>query len=235
MVVCVILLENEFIMKRILNFLKKLAKNNNREWFNEHKEEYLEVKRKVEQLASELLAYMSSFDSDAAMLTPADCTYRIYRDTRFSQDKTPYKTHIGIFINPPYGKKSNRMGYYLHIQPDESFVAVGTVCLPSKTVSAIRRSIFDNVEEYLEIINSPEFKRDYPEIGENLVKTVPKGYSKDWPYIDLIRPRDYCASHALRNVDLQRDDLVGKVGELFKVAKPFNDFINYTIDECEGL
>ena len=220
-------------MKQIYKFLKTLSKNNNREWFNSHKSDYLEVKAKVDALAERLIQEVASFDSEAAYLTSADCTYRIYRDTRFSTDKTPYKTHIGIFINPPMGKRSNRMGYYLHIEPGKSLVAVGTVCLPSKTIASIRRSIFDNVEEYLEIISAPEFKEAFPEIGENPVKTAPKGYSKDWPFIDLIKPRDYCASHYLSDKEMLGNDLVEKCGHLFRISKRFNDFINYTIDNAE--
>jgi len=219
-------------MKKILKFLEALAANNNREWFNANKEEYLEVKSEVESLAQKLINEVAAFDPEASYLGVGDCTYRIYRDTRFSVDKTPYKTHIGIFINPPVGKKSNRMGYYLHIEPGNCFVAAGTVCLPSKTVTAIRQSIYDNVEEYLGIINEKEFHRFYPVIGENPVKTAPKGIPRDWKYLALVRPRDYFASHPLSERDMCAPDLVGKVGALFRVAKPFNDFINFAIDEC---
>ncbi|MDE6339783.1 MAG: DUF2461 domain-containing protein, partial [Muribaculaceae bacterium] len=183
----------------------------------------------------ELINEVASFDPEAADLSIPDCTYRIYRDTRFSTDKTPYKTHIGIFICPPYGKKSNRMGYYLHIEPGGSFVAGGTVCLPSKTISAIRNSIYENIEEYLENVNKPDFREAYPKVGENEVKTAPKGVSKDWPYIELVRPRDFCVSHQLADEEMCSEGLKEKVTELFKLTKPFNDFINFTIDEINGV
>lgn len=218
-------------MKEILDFLRDLRENNNREWFAVHKERYLLEKEKVEELAMQLIAGVATFDPDAAMLTAADCTYRIYRDTRFSLDKTPYKTHIGIFINPPYGKKSNRMGYYLHIEPDNCFVAAGTVCLPSKTVAAIRQSIYDNVDEYLEILNNPDFKTAYPIVGENCLKTSPKGIPRDWIYVELVRPKDFVTSHSLTQREICSKDMSEKVTELFRIAKPFNDFINFTIDE----
>lgn len=221
-------------MKDVLKFLKSLAANNNREWFNQHKEEYLKVKEKIDNLASELIVQVASFDPEAAYLTPSDCTYRIYRDTRFSTDKTPYKTHIGIFINPPYGKKSNRMGYYLHIEPGNCLLAVGTVCLPSKTITAIRQSIYENVEEYLGIIENPEFKKIYPEIGENCIKTAPKGIPRDWEYVALVRPKDYVASHYLKDEELMQPDFVERAGKCFGVAKPFNDFVNFSIDEEEA-
>ena len=218
-------------MKEILNFLTELRANNNRDWFAANKERYLQVKEKVETLASQLIAGVASFDTDAAMLSVADCTYRIYRDTRFSLDKTPYKTHIGIFINPPYGKKSNRMGYYLHIEPGNSFVAAGTICLPSKTVSSIRQSIYDNIDEYLAIIKNPDFKSAYPVIGENCLKTAPKGIPRDWEYVELVRPKDFVTSHPLTQREICAKDMPRKVTDLFRMAKPFNDFINFTIDE----
>ena len=123
------------------------------------------------------------------------------------------------------------MGYYLHIEPGRSLAAVGTICLPSKTVTAIRRSIYDNVDEYLDIINEKEFHDAFPEIGENMVKTAPKGIPRDWEYVALVRPRDFVASHPLSDKEMCSSDLVEKTGKLFSIAKPFNDFINYTIDE----
>lgn len=228
-------------MKQIDRFLKGLKKNNNREWFALHKEEYLAVKEKIEQLTSALVSALSSIEPDAASLRPSDCTYRIYRDTRFSSDKTPYKTHIGIFINPPEGKKSLRCGYYLHLEPGEYMFAAGTVCLPGPIVKAIRQSIFDNIEEYRNIVEDPEFRSIYTELGMNPVKTAPKGFPKDWPYIRYIRPRDFMAAHNIPATDILQYDLSTAEGieslaeallPAMRQAKRFNDFINYTIDDC---
>lgn len=218
-------------MNAILKFLKELSANNNREWFNANKDWYLIVKEEVQELTNKLIAEVGRFEPDASYLGIADCTYRIYRDTRFSSDKTPYKTHIGIFINPPYGKKSNRMGYYLHIEPSNCFAAAGTVCLPSKTVTAIRKSIFDNVEEYIEIIENPGFKAVFPKVGDNPVKTAPRNIPRDWKHLDLVRPKDFVTSHAISDKEMCSPDIALKVGEMFRIAKPFNDFINFTIDE----
>lgn len=222
-------------MKEILKFLKELSANNNREWFESHKGEYLRVKEKVDELACALIAEVSAFDPDAAILLPSQCTYRIYRDVRFSPDKRPYKTHIGIFVNPPYGKKVNRMGYYLHIEPGNCFVAAGTVCLPSKALTAIRRSIYDNVEEYLSIIERPDFREAYPVVGENCLKTAPKGIPRDWEHVALVRPRDFVVSHPLSDARMCSKGAIAEAGRLFSVAKPFNDFVNYAIEESEGI
>lgn len=218
-------------MEEVLNFLKELSINNNRDWFEKNKDRYLNVKNYIEDFTQNLINGISEYDSDVKYLTPKDCTYRIYRDTRFSTDKTPYKSHIGIFINPPYGKKSFRMGYYLHIEPENCAMGVGNVCLPSNLISGIRQSIKDNIEEYLEILNNPEFKKYYKKVGENPVKSAPKGFSKEWEYIELVRPKDYYTSHPLKQREVVAKNFDKKAIEIFSKGKPFKDFMNYTIDE----
>ena len=218
-------------MEEVLNFLKDLRDNNNRDWFLEHKERYLYIKNKIDALTQDLINGISKFDDGAKYLSPADCNYRIYRDTRFSEDKTPYKTHIGIFINPPYGKKSFRMGYYLHLEPGECSIGVGNVCLPSNLIRRIRISIKDNIEEYLEIIENQNFKKYFPKVGENPVKTAPKGFSKDWKHIELVKPKDYYVSRSLKDREIIAMNFTDKVLGIFKVGKPFMDFINFSVDE----
>lgn len=218
-------------MEEVLEFLKELRLNNNREWFEKNRPRFLVVKDTIESFAQELINGIADFDENAKYLMPKDCTYRIYRDTRFSMDKTPYKTHIGIFINPPYGKKSYRMGYYLHLEPDNSSIGVGNVCLPPKLITAIRESIKDNIEEYLDIIDNPDFKKYFKKVGENPVKTAPKGFSKDWEYIELVRPKDYYTSHSLSYREVTAKTFLKKGTEIFKTGKPLMDFINFTIEE----
>lgn len=218
-------------MEEVLAFLKELILNNNREWFEENRSRYISVKDLVDNFTQDLINGISEFDENAKYLTPKDCTYRIYRDTRFSLDKTPYKNHIGIFINPPYGKKSFRMGYYLHLEPSNCSIGVGNVCLPSKLVTGIRESIRDNIDEYLCIIENPNFKKYFKSIGENPVKTAPKGFSKDWEYIELIRPKDYYTSHPLISKEVTAKNFSRKAIDIFKTGKPFMDFINFTIEE----
>lgn len=112
----------------ILDFLKVLAANNNREWFQEHKAEYLSVQADFEELLAGVIARLSPWDESVAHVLPRDCTYRIYRDVRFSSDKSPYKTHIGGYINAR-GKKSNHCGYYLHLEPGNCMLAGGSWCI----------------------------------------------------------------------------------------------------------
>ncbi len=216
-------------MKEILGFLRELSRNNDRVWFNENKDRYLAVKAKVEALTERLIAGVAAFDPDTSRLRPSDCLYRIYRDTRFSPDKTPYKTHIGIYINPPFGKKSPTCGYYFHIEPDNCLVAGGAWCPPSPQLRAIRQDIYDNVDEYIEILDNPVFRQYYTKVGDNLLKTAPKGFPKDWEHIDLLKPRDFTAFAPLTQQDLAASDLESRVLDRMQAVKPLNDFLNYTL------
>ncbi len=203
--------------------------NNNREWFAANKPLYLEVKSEIEELTARLIASLAQIDPQAARLQPSDCLYRIYRDTRFSPDKTPYKNHIGIFINPPGGKKALTAGYYVHFEPENSFISGGTVCLPSPIIKRIRQDIYDNIEEYLGIVESPEFKKYFSSVGENLLKTAPKGFPKDWPYVAYLRPRDFCVTHQVPDSFMTAKEMPEKVLPIFRQIKRFNDFMNYSI------
>jgi len=221
-------------MKEVLKFLRELSRNNDREWFNAHKSEYLAVKQTTDTLAATLIAEIADIDPEAAHLRVTDCTYRIYRDTRFSPDKTPYKTHIGIFVNPPYGKKSIRCGYYLHIEPGKSFICGGTACIPSPIIKGIRQSIYDNIDEYRNIVEAPDFHKAFPTVGEDFLKTAPKGFPKDWEYISYLRPRNFVIYHPLSDKEICSNDLLDKLLPYLNLIKPYIDFINYTIDEFDS-
>lgn len=220
-------------IEHILDFMKRLRANNNRPWFNEHKEEWKEIDASADRLTEILLARLSEFEPDCLRLNVSSCRYRIYRDTRFSPDKTPYKDHIGIFINPPGGKKSLRGGYYLHLEPGNCIVAAGVWCPDSKLLKMIRQSVYDEVEEYLEIIDNPDFRESYQTIGEDLLKTYPKDFPKDWEHINLLRPRSYTALGAIKSSPADQEKFIDEVVEMMRRAKPYNDFLNYTVDEYE--
>ena len=118
--------------KRILSFLRQVTANNNRPWFQEHKAEYDAVKAEFERGIAQAIERIMTFDPEIAHLKVKDCTYRFYRDTRFSADKSPYKNHMGAYIDAK-GKKALRGGYYLHLEPDHCLVAVGNYWLPRQS------------------------------------------------------------------------------------------------------
>lgn len=218
-------------MKQVFSFLRSLRRHNNREWFADHKEQYNNVKETVDLFAAKLIAALATIDPEAARLSPADCTYRIYRDTRFSPDKTPYKTHIGIFICPPFGKKSILGGHYFHLEPDNVLYGAGTWYLPPKVLKALRQSIYDEIDEYRGIVESKEFRKYFTGVGEDLLKTAPKGFDKDWPWVEYLRPRIFCAMAPLTQEVVCAPDAIGQLLEMMRQGKRYIDFINYTIED----
>ncbi len=221
-------------IRNIYSFLNELSANNNREWFGDHKDEYEKVKADFDILTAAFIDRISKIEPSAKGMQPSQCTYRIYRDTRFSADKTPYKTHMGAYVNP-HGKKATHCGYYLHIEPSNSMLCVGSICWPSNILKAVRQSVVDNIDEYIGIVDNPEFKKYFPVIGDSRLVTAPKGFPKDYKYIAYIKPKDFSCNHAVSDsffIDNQ-ETLMDRIENIFTVAKPFVDFTNFTIDDFE--
>ena len=182
-------------------------------------------------MVGRLIPRIAMFDDSVAHLAVKDCTYRFYRDTRFSEDKSPYKLHFGAYVNA-CGKKSWHSGYYFHLQPGGCMLAGGAWCLPPKMLKAVRQSVVDEIEEFRSIVEADDFKAAFPVIGETRLKTLPKGFPKDFPYPDYIRPKDYSVCHAVDDDFFRGPDWLERTAQVFQLMKPYNDFINYTIDEC---
>ena len=216
---------------KILSFLKDLGRNNTREWMAEHQKEYKEVMSLRDITAQRFIDTIASIDPDANGFPISKCTYRLMRDTRFSADKTPYKTHIGIFVCPPLGKKSLMSGYYLHLEPGNSFICGGNYCLPTKYLTVIRNDIRDNIDEYLSIVESSEFKRFFPVVGDNPLKTAPKGFDRNWEYIDYVRPRDFGVLMHLPDSFFDKEDFPERLIPQLEQIKRLNDFINFSLTE----
>lgn len=216
----------------IFQFLKEVSVNNNREWFNDHKDLYEEAREEFENLLSIIISRISLFDESIRGVQAKDCTYRIYRDTRFSHDKTPYKTHFGGYINAR-GKKSDHCGYYVHIEPSNCLLAGGAYCLPPNILKAVRQAVYENIDEFRSVVEKPAFKQYFPSIGENFLKTVPKGFPKDFEYAQYLKCKDYTCSCYQPDSFFLQSDFSDQIGEIFKYMKPFTDFLNYTIDDFE--
>ena len=216
----------------IFQFLKNISANNNREWFKAHYTDYEKARLQFEALLSTIIAHVSQFDETIKGIRAEDCTYRIYRDLRFSSDKTPYKTHFGGYINAK-GKKSNWCGYYVHIQPGNCMLGGGSLCWPANILKAVRQSIFDNIEEYVSIVEDPEFKRYFPIVGEDFIKSAPKGFPKDFSYLSYLRCRQYTCTYNVLDDFFFRADAVEEIVKVFRQFKRFADFINYTVADFE--
>lgn len=166
-------------VSNILSFLEEIKQNNNREWFAQNKERYIQAKEDFEKLCISLTDKISHFDNDILPVDAKECIFRIYRDTRFSHDKTPYKQHFAAFIAANGGRKSIRGGYYFHIEPGKCFVSIGVWCPPPDLLKALRQSVYDNIDELKEIIDNEAFKNYFPSFfDEDKLKTTPKGFSK---------------------------------------------------------
>ena len=213
-------------------FLRNIAVHNDRTWFAEHRSEYDSARMVFEGMAQQLINRLGIMDSSLAHLTLRDCTYRFYRDTRFSEDKSPYKSHFGTYI-AAHGKKAFHGGYYLHIQPGECMIAGGAYCLPSNILKAVRQSIVDDTEEFRGIVENPEFKRLFPVIGMDRLKTLPVGFPRDYPYPEYLRPKDYSIATSVDDDFLRQADWLEQTVAIFQKMKPFIDFVNYTIDDYE--
>lgn len=216
----------------IFRFLKELSENNSREWFTEHRAEYEQARDEFEKLLAAIISRISLFDEGIRGIQPKECTYRIYRDTRFSSDKTPYKNHLGGYINAK-GKKSNHCGYYVHIQEGSCLLAGGSLCLPSNILKAVRQSIYDNMDEYRAIVEDPKFKKYYPVVGETFLKTAPKGFPKDFEYIDYLKCKEFTCSYQVPDSFFLAPEFLDKTEDAFRQFKRFSDFLNFTIDNFE--
>lgn len=222
-------------MKEILSFLRDLACNNNKEWFTANKSRYEEVLQKWYGLCEDLIKVIGQYDPEIAKLTIKDCTYRIYRDTRFSADKSPYKTHFGVFLSKG-GKKSMHAGYYFHIGTGEGeeypyyhMLAAGNYCYDPQAIKILREDISFGWEEFKENVldkADPMFKIDM----DGALKKVPKPFDPDAPYADLMRLKSYSLLTTVSDDFLLQPNLVERVAKLFYTTKPFNDYINRAVD-----
>ncbi len=212
-----------------LNFLKDIAVHNNREWFNENRSKYDDARLAFESMTEELIARITVFDPSVQYLKAGDCTYRFYRDIRFSPDKSPYKRHFGAYINAK-GKKSFHGGYYFHIEPGNCLLAGGSYCLPSNMLKAVRQSIYDNPEAFHKIVSNKKFRTLFPVIGEKHAKIIPKGFPKDFPYPEYLKCKDYSVFHNVNDSFLSGSGWLEQTARVFETMKPFIDFVNETID-----
>lgn len=215
----------------VLDFLKALSVNNDRDWFNAHKDEYLQAKAKVEAFTAWLLERMLEFDKELVLVDPKKCMYRIYRDIRFSPDKRPYKDYMGIFISKE-GRHGNCSGYYIHLQPGQSWHGAGVYGLPPEKQKKVRDGIYFQSAALRKILSSAAMKKVYGgKMDESArMKVAPKGYDKDFPDMDLLKYRYYFVSASTPDSMVSSPGFAKAVLEDLEAAWPFNKFLNETLD-----
>jgi len=229
-------------IEKINHFLQQVAQNNNRPWFQAHKDEYLMCHKDFEKGIAEAINRIALFDKEVEHLSAKDCIYRFYRDTRFSQDKSPYKRHFGAYICSR-GRKSLRGGYYIHVEPGNCMLAIGCYWLPTNILTACRNEIMGNIDQWQEAVNNEHFislfgtpgcgKWEESEHGFGLeqLKTCPTGFPRDYEHIDYLRMKDYCCWRRVDDLFFDGNDWFDKANDIFKVAKPMMDFINAVVDD----
>jgi uncharacterized protein (TIGR02453 family) len=208
-------------MEKTFNFLKKLAKNNRKEWFDAHKEEYLEAKEEFEKYVDTVISGIKKFDKKIdPLLSAKQCSFRIYRDVRFSKNKAPYKNNMGASINPG-GKKSLEAGYYLHFEPGKCFLAGGVYMPEPEMLQAIRQEIDYNAKALHKILKAPGFKKYFKGLDEeDKMVSAPKGYAKDHPEIELLKNRHFLVSCELTDKQINTKGSEKKIVEIFKAMHP---------------
>jgi len=217
--------------ENILKFLKSLARNNNRDWFEKNKENYLLLKSGFEEFVGEVLTDMIALDPALSGLDPKRLTYRIYRDVRFSKDKTPYKTNMSAAISSG-GKTMGVPGYYFQLEPGgKSFVAAGLYMPTPETLGKIRQEIDYSGERLDNILKGVKFRKFYDGLWNgDALKSVPKGYAKDHPHIELLKLKSFLVEHAFTDDEVKGKTYKKKLLEAMRVAQPLVEFLKEGLD-----
>ncbi|MDH5366540.1 MAG: DUF2461 domain-containing protein [Cyclobacteriaceae bacterium] len=213
----------DYNLTNTFDFLNRLAKNNNREWFAEHKSEYLEVYDSMIGFANTLLSEMQKHDH-IETASGKKSLYRIYRDIRFSKDKTPYKNNLGGSFRR--STSLLRGGYYYHIQPRNSFVAGGFWGPNKEDLLHIRKHIALEAQPLRDVLNSTSFKENFGTLLGEQLKTAPKGFDKDHEAIDLLRYKQFVIRHSFTDKEVLAPNFHLEMAEMFKQMRPFFDYMS---------
>jgi uncharacterized protein (TIGR02453 family) len=216
------------ITQESLAFLDDLKANNHREWFQANQKRYDSYKKHYRQLTEAFISEMSKGDDTLSHLEFKDCSFRINRDIRFSKDKAPYKTNMGIWMSPG-SKNTNLAGYYVHIEKGASFIAGGIHWPDAADLKKVRREIDGFYDDLEAIVEEPEFKKLYGKLDSdenNTLKTAPKDYDKAHPAIEFLKLKSFTATAKLSDGDIEDKDFIKKTAKKLLVLKPFVEFLN---------
>lgn len=215
-------------LTHIFHFLIDLKFNNNRKWFEENKSRYLEAKETFEALIDELIVELRKIDPEIDVTNAKECIFRIYRDVRFSKNKEPYKTNFGASIVKG-GRKSPNAGYYIHFEPDNSFIGGGIYMPPAPSLKSIRTSIYNDPKPFKSIIEAPKFKKTFGGIYGEKLKRAHKGFPHDFEFIDLINHKHYAVIHPIENEFWKKENVTSAMIDVFKVQLPLNNYLNQLV------
>ena len=210
-----------------LKFLKDLKKNNNKPWFEKNKTVYLDAKEDMDHFVEQVIEGFAKTDPEIASLHPKDCTYRIYRDVRFSQDKTPYKTHMGAYLNKG-GKKTPTAGYYMHIEPGRNMAGGGLWMPQAPELNKVRQEIDYNFSEWTKILGDRNFKKAFADglEKEDMLSRPPKGYDDENPAIEYLKLKSFIVTRTFTDAEVQSKTFLKEIIKTFTSMKDFIYFLN---------
>ena len=215
------------VLSSSVSFFKKLKKNNNREWFAENKPKFKELEKEIKAFGEELKDRLNEFDNvDRFKL------FRIYRDIRFSQDKTPFKTHFGLTWHR--AKPLYRGGYYLHISPGKNFLACGFWDPNPNDLKRIRKELEYDAKEFRDIISSKEFSSVWGNLEGRELITAPRNFDKNHPNIDLIRKKQFIFSISYSDEEVCEPQFINKLENALKMVRPFTDYMSDVLTSDEN-
>ena len=215
-----------------IKFLKDLSKNNNKPWFDAHRQQYEDAKTDFAGFIQMVIEKHAKKDPAIGHLKAKDCTFRINRDVRFSKDKSPYKNNMGAYINQG-GKKSLLGGYYFHCQPGQSFVGGGLWMPMPPELKKVRQEIDYNLDAFKKIVGSKKFKEVYGGLSkesEYVLSRIPKGYEADNPAAEFLKMKSFVAMTPIKDAELNSKDLSKKVLTAFETLQPMLAFLNQSIE-----
>lgn len=218
----------EQIKQSTLDFLSDLKIHNERDWFIKNRKRYDDAKSNFESFVQAVIEKMAEYDPVLKGLEAKSCTYRINRDIRFSNDKTIYKTHLGAFIVKGGKKNGDRFaGYYFHVEPGgNSMIAGGAYIPPMPWLTAIREKIDEQGAGFLKIIKNKEFTEYFGNLEGESLKSAPKGYSRDHPFIEILKLKSFLVTRMISDVEVVSRDCFDLVIRASRTMKPLNDFLN---------
>ena len=216
------------IAKETLAFLKALAKNNNRDWFQANKKSFDSAQDNMTAFAGYLIGEIGKFDDAVADLDPKTCVFRIYRDVRFSKDKSPYKTNLGAYVAPG-GRKSMQPGYYLHIEPGRSFIAGGKHIPDGPETLKIRNAIARKTGDFLKIVEKKSFLDTFGALHGDKLKSAPKGFDPEHKAIDYLRLKEFMAWTEFKDKDVLAADFPKTLVRMTKGMYPLIAFLRKSL------
>lgn len=218
------------IQPQVFSFLTALKVNNNRDWFEKNRNKYEAALKSVTDHVEKLIVILSEEDEALKGITLKDCMFRIYRDVRFSHNKTPYKSHFSAAFAAG-GKSSPLPGFYMHIEPGACFFAGGVWHPEAEQLAAIRQEIVYNEDEFRRIIKEKDFVKYFKKLDEeDVLKKNPKGFEKDHPAIDLLKYKSYTVTHEFQDEKALDKNFAAYAVKVFRAMKPLNAFLKRSTD-----